>query len=238
MRRRSSGSAFAIIAGSVLLLAGGIVMRWRAAGEPAPRPRAVPPAGPSAVSAVSKESAPDGTPAADRPAGAPTGQEGAVGQEDPLADDPVSHGTWEALDLNAVRAAMPNNIYWAMAAPTKDPDLLKWREDERDRWNVEYGKVLSNTATAEEIDAYFAERKRLSDDYLEFVVHVLTNYSGAIPREGVSMLKLAGELHAARLEEMPRQQAEAHARREAHEAARRAWLEEQKAFQDDPSEQP
>jgi len=81
-------------------------------------------------------------------------------------------------------------------------------------------------------------RKRLSDDYLEFVVHVLANYSGAIPREGVSMLKLAGELHAARLEEMPRQLAEAHARREAHEAARRAWLEDQKAFQDPPSETP
>jgi hypothetical protein len=37
---------------------------------------------------------------------------------------------------------------------------------------------------------------------------------------------------------MPRHQAEAHARREAHEAARRAWLEEQKAFQDAPSETP
>jgi hypothetical protein len=233
MRRGSSGSAFAIIAGSVLLLVGGIVMRWRAADEPAPRPRAVPaaPAG-----AGSEEAAP-----VDAPSGAPAQiarKDRAAEPADPLAEEPVPHGTWDALDMDAVRAAMPNNVYWAMAAPTKDPDLLKWREEERARWNVEYGKVLSNTATAEEIDAYFAERKRLSDDYLEFVVHVLTNYSGAIPREGVSMLKLAGELHAARLEEMPRQQAEAHARREAHEAARRAWLEEQKAFQDGPSETP
>jgi hypothetical protein len=237
MSGRSSGSALAIIAGSVLLLAAGIFMRWRAVDEPVPRPRAVPPtASPSRE--AEDTTIPYGTaddPAARAPSARPEGTGDASGL---LGDDPAPRGTWEALDMEAVRAAMPNNMYWAMGAPTKDPDLLKWREDERARWNVEYGKVLSNTATAEEIDAYFAERKRISDDYLEFVVHVLTNYSGAIPREGVSMLKLAGELHAARLEEMPRQQAEAHSRHEAHEAARRAWLEEQKAFQDGPSETP
>ena len=237
MSARSSGSALAIIAGSVLLLAAGIFMRWRAADEPLSRPRPAPPAGVPGTAAeetTTPEAAPDALAAR-----VPSARREAPGEPgDLLADDPASHGTWEALDMAAIRAAMPNNVYWAMAAPTKDPDLLRWREEQRERWNVEYGKVLSNTATAEEVDAYFAERKRLSDDYLEFVVHVLANYSGAIPREGVAMLKLAGELHAARLEEMPRQLAEAHARREAHEAARRAWLEEQKAFQDAPSETP
>jgi hypothetical protein len=236
MSGRSSGSALAIIAGSVLLLAAGIFMRWRGAEEPVTRQRAVPPT--ASPSRQAEDTTIPYGPADDQAASAPAGRQAGSGEPGDLADDPAPHGTWEALDMDAIRAAMPNNIYWAMAAPTKDPDLLKWREDERDRWNVEYGKVLSNTATAEEIDAYFAERKRLSDDYLEFVVHVLANYSGAIPREGVSMLKLAGELHAARLEEMPRQLAEAHARREAHEAARRAWLEDQKAFQDPPSETP
>jgi len=238
MSRRSSGSAFAIIAGSVLLLAVGMFMRWRAADEPARPPRetstAASPSGGREQAASPNDASPTGRTARDPSAG----QEGRGEPGDLLADDPASHGTWEALDLDAVRAAMPNNLYWAMAAPTKDPDLIRWREEERARLNVEYGKVLSNTATSEEIDRYFAERKRLSDDYLEFVVHVLSNYSGAIPREGVAMLKLAGELHAARLEEMPRQMAEAHARREAHEAARRAWLEDQKAFQDGPSETP
>jgi hypothetical protein len=235
--RGRSGSALAIIAGSILLLAAGIFMRWRGSDAPVPRPRPVPSA--DAPSSGAKESATAEVPPGDRAARGPSApQVGAGEPDDLLADDPASHGTWEALDLDAVRAAMPNNVYWAMAAPTKDPDLLQWREEQRKRWNVEYGKVLSNTATAEEVDAYFAERKRLSDDYLEFVVHVLANYSGAIPREGVAMLKLAGELHAARLEEMPRHLAEAHARREAHEAARRAWLEEQESFQDAPSETP
>ena len=225
MRRGSSGSGIAIIAGSVLLLLIGLVVRWRSPDAPAARPR------PAAVHA-----APETGDQASAPQKAP--RPWAEPDADPFADGQASHGTWEALDLNAVRAALPDNLYWKMAAPTKDPELLRWREEERERWNVEYGKVLSNTATSDEIDAYFAGRKRLSDDYLEFVVHVLTNYGGAIPREGVALLKLAGEMHAARLEEMPRQIAEAHARHEAHDAARRAWLEDQKTFQDQPSGTP
>ncbi len=38
----------------------------------------------------------------------------------------------------------------------KTPKSSAQREEERARWNVEYGKVLSNTATDEEIDAYYA----------------------------------------------------------------------------------
>jgi len=49
----------------------------------------------------------------------------------------------------------------------------------------------------------------------------------------VAALKLAAEMHNARLEEIPRQLAEAHERREAHEAARRQWQEQQQAFNAD-----
>jgi hypothetical protein len=230
----SSRTGIAIIAASALLLLIGLVGRWRSGDAP-----------PSHPAPAAAPAAPQPAPAGVRPDRGSSGENATAPQArrgepdaDPFADDQASHGTWEALDLDAVRAALPNNLYWKMAAPTKDPELLRWREEERARWNVEYGKVLSNTATDEEIDAYFAGRKRLSDDYLEFVVHVLTNYGGAIPREGVALLKLAGEMHAARLEELPRQIAEAHARREAHEAARRAWLEEQKAFEDAPAATP
>ena len=230
--RSPSGSGIAIITASVLLLLIGLVTRWRSAD--APSSPATPAAVPTAPRPAPAEPDPGIQASAQRSAPGSRMERGAP-DADPFADDQASHGTWEALDLDAVRAALPNNLYWKMAAPTKDPELLRWRDEERARWNVEYGKVLSNTATAEEIDAYFAERKRLSDDYLEFVVHVLTNYSGAIPREGVALLKLAGEMHAARLAELPRQIAEAHARHEAHDAARRAWLEDKKAFQDAPS---
>ena len=47
----------------------------------------------------------------------------------------------------------------------------------------------------------------------------------------VGLLKVAVELNMARLEEIPRKMAEAQERRVTHDAARRAWLEEQKEFE-------
>jgi hypothetical protein len=63
---------------------------------------------------------------------------------------------WSAVDLDAVRDAMPGNLYWRMSAPTSDEELICWREEERARWNQEYGKVLSGNATEEEIEGYYA----------------------------------------------------------------------------------
>jgi hypothetical protein len=60
------------------------------------------------------------------------------------------------------------------------------------------------------------------------------HYGDKLPKRDVGLLKLAIDMHMARLEEIPRQLAEAHQRREAHDAARRAWLEEQKAFDPAP----
>lgn len=187
------------------------------AGEPA---RAVAPAAPLTQP-------PDRPPSADTAAPGPAAA-------DPLGVADADTGSWEYVDLDEVRAALPDSLYWKMAAPTTDPEVLRAREEQRARWNVEYGKVLSNTATAEEIDAYYAEQQRLSEDYLAFLVYLRDHYASVIPRKDVGLLKLAGEMHLARLEEIPRKIAEAHERREAHEAARRAWLEDQKVFGDDP----
>jgi len=160
----------------------------------------------------------------------------------PHDDDPADFDNppeaWATVDLDAIRAALPDNLYWKMAVPTKDPEVLRQREEERARWNVEYGKVLSNTATDEEIDAYYAGRQRLSEDYLQFIVYLMTNYGYQIPRRDVAAMKLAAEMHHERLEEIPRKIAEAHERHKAHDAARRAWLEEQRAFGVDTPQQP
>ena len=172
-----------------------------------------------------------------RPTAPPAGEEnpGGTTGEDPFDARATA---WAAVDLAAVRKAMPDNIYWTMSAPTTDPEVLRAREEERARWNVEYGKILSNTATPEEIDAYYAQRQRLSHDYIEFATHLMVNYGKQLPRQDMGLLKLAIEMHMARLEEIPRQIAEAHARCAAHDAARRAWLEEQKAFEDAPPDPP
>ena len=158
-------------------------------------------------------------------------------EDDPLTGIPDREANWGSVDLEKIRAALPDNLYWKMASPTKDPAVQQARAEERDRWNTEYGKVLSNTATDQEIDAYYAQRQRLSEDYLAFIVYLGENYGYQIPRRDVALLKLAGEMHHERLEELPRQLAEAHERHAAHEAARQAWLEQQKQFQGEPDAQ-
>jgi hypothetical protein len=149
---------------------------------------------------------------------------------DPLGDADAAARAWAAVDLDAVRETMPENLYWRMGAPTQDPKVLREREEERARWNAEYGKVLSNTAAAAEIDAFYAHQQLLSTDYIEFITYVLTHYGDQIPKRDAGLLKLAGEMHLAKLEEIPRKIAEAHERHTQHEAARRAWRAEQEAF--------
>jgi len=137
---------------------------------------------------------------------------------------------WSVVDLKALQKELPDNLYWKMASPTSDPAVIEERDAERARWNVEYGKVLSNTATADEVDTYYAYRYRLSSDYVQFATYLLADYGDDLAPRDVGLLKVAIELHLARLEEIPRQIAEAHERREAHDAARRAWLESEAAF--------
>lgn len=200
---------------------------WLRRGDDRASPTAArPPAPPATTPADVPEPEPDA--AAGGAAKAPT----ASTDPDPLEQLDESAAAWSTVDMAALREALPDNLYWTMSAPTTDPEVLRRRAEERARWNVEYGKVLSNTATAEEVDAYYAHRRRLSEDYVQFASHVLLRHGGSLPPRDVALLKLAVEMHVARLEELPRQLADAHARRDAHDATRRAWLEQQRAFEE------
>jgi hypothetical protein len=143
---------------------------------------------------------------------------------------------WGVVDLDAARDAMPDNLYWQMAAPTDDLRVQQERDEERDRWNVEYGKVLSGTGTEEEIQAYFAHRQRLSADYVQFVSYVLDHYAENLPEQDVGLLELARKLHLARLEEIPRKTQEAIDRKHQQDAAREAWQREEADFQSGDAE--
>jgi len=216
--------ALVVLGGLVRLGAG-----WLAAGRPAaPAPAAAPAAGPTATSAPSPPAAAADAPPRGAPPDAP---DAPSASDEAFAALAAGQGSWAAVDLDALRAKLPNNLYWSMAAPTTDPDEIQRRREERTRWNVEYGKVLSNTGTAAEVDAYYEHRRRLSVDYVEFMTELLTDYGEKLPERDIQLLKLAIRLHLARLEEIPRQIAEAHQRREAHEKTRRAWLEQQRAFE-------
>jgi len=139
-------------------------------------------------------------------------------------------GPWASVDLEQVRRAMPDNTYWRLGVPTRDPRVLEAREQERAHWNVEYGKVLSGTATEQEIQTYFDYRHRLSADYVEFAEYLLDHYGDQLPERDTRLLELATRLHLARLEEIPRKTEEALERKRKQDAARAAWLADQAAF--------
>jgi hypothetical protein len=139
---------------------------------------------------------------------------------------------WSAVDLGAVRDALPDNLYWQMSAPSDDEDLLQWREEERASWNREYGKVLSGNATEEEIDDYYAHRERVSLDAIEFASYLLDHYRDTLPERDVGLLELAVKLHHARLQELPRRQAEALERKQRQDILRELWRADEKAFEE------
>lgn len=166
-----------------------------------------------------------------RPPAPPLEDLGAAGAAAEL-DGQEEFGSWEEVDLEVVRAAMPDNLYWKLSSPTQDAKIAAERAAQRVQWNVEYGKVLSGTATEEEIRAYYDHRARLSGDYIEFATYVLDHYQETLPERDVGLLMLARRLHQARLEEIPRRIEEAFQRKREQDAAREAWRKDQEKFGD------
>ncbi len=160
--------------------------------------------------------------------------EGGNGQEDTSGIDEDMHDAsaeaWAAVDLDEVRRAMPDNVYFKLSAPTKDEEILAQRDAERSRWNTEYGKILSGTATDEEIRAYYDQRARLASDYMEFTTYLLDHYRDTLPERDVGLLELARRLNAARLQEISRQVEESFERKRQQDEARAAWLADEAEF--------
>ncbi|MBI4517007.1 MAG: hypothetical protein HY699_14455 [Deltaproteobacteria bacterium] len=181
------------------------------------RPGVIPKGRNPAVMATPNSAHPDPAPpeAGSKPAAEENASESA---EDEIAM------AWAAVDMAEVRRAMPENLYWKLSLPTKDPKVQEERAAERDRWNVEYGKILSGTGSEEEIRSFYDHRARLSGDYIEFATYLLDHYREQLPERDVSMLELARRMHNARLEEIPRKYEEALERKRQQDAAREAWL--------------
>ncbi|MCU0668327.1 MAG: hypothetical protein MUF70_03110 [Myxococcota bacterium] len=135
------------------------------------------------------------------------------------------------IDLEAVRAAMPDNLYWEFAAPTQDQRLLAERDRERARWNETFGRVQAGDASKEEIEAYFDHRQRLSSDYVRVIDHMLQHYQATLSEDHQALLHTARRLHLARLQEIPRRLQEAYDRGKTQEEARAAWQAQQQDFE-------
>ncbi len=128
-----------------------------------------------------------------------------------------------AIDLDGLRAEMPDNLYWKMLAPTTDPALTSFREREKKKWNDEYGKVLSNTATVNEIQAYYAYRKKLSEDYILFAQRLLDRYGDQLSEREEGLIKLGLELHVERIKQTPADLRRALEHKAAYETKKRDW---------------
>jgi hypothetical protein len=116
------------------------------------------------------------------------------------------------VDLDQLRRRLPDNLYWTLGAPTQDEAVLSKRREHDRQSNELYGKVLSTTATEEEIRRYYEDRRRVSEDYMEFAARVLADYGSQLPEEQRGMYELSIELHRARLAQIPRDRDDALAR--------------------------
>lgn len=127
------------------------------------------------------------------------------------------------VDLEVLRELLPDNLYWEMSAPTKEPEVLRKREEEARRWNALFGKVQSNTASEEEIHQYYEHRRRVSEDAIAFASTVLERYGAQLPEQEQGLYALSIRMHRTRLEELPRQQEEALARKRLQDQRREEW---------------
>lgn len=135
------------------------------------------------------------------------------------SDTPASY----PIDLEVLRARIPDNLYWKLGAPTKDEQVLRERAREEARWNEQYGKVLSGEATEAEIEQYYAHRRQVSEDYVAFASLVLEQHGARLPEQDKGLYELSIRMHRTRLAEYPRQQEEALARKQAQDTRRREW---------------
>lgn len=126
--------------------------------------------------------------------------------------DPIGSGQAYPVKLDALRAQIPNNRYWAMGAPTSDPAVAKARAARAEQDNRELGRIMANEASPEEIRAYYTERQAISRDYLELSELVLKQMGDSLPERDIGMFQLSANLHRARLQQIERDQSDALAR--------------------------
>ncbi len=178
------------------------------------------PAPASPVAAAPSAPAPGEAPRPPDAGGPPGGASDAAGEGDP--GDPGDPGL-HPVDLEKLRAKLPDNRYWREGVPTKDPAVLRARVDEERRLNDLYGKVLSNTASEEEIRNYYGERRKISEDTIEFAATVLADYGDRLPEQERGLYELSIRMNKMRLRELPKQIDDAFARKKIQDRRREEW---------------
>lgn len=189
------------------------------------------------IAVVRTSRSPDEPPRAGAPAAEPAAAPGAPrapafspappGEADPVFVPGVDSRT-HPVDLERLRAEIPSNLYWTTKSPTEDPDVLAERAEEKRRWNELYGKVLSSTATEDEIHRYYDHRRQVSEDAIQFATQVLQRYGAQLSEEERGLYGLSIRMHRTRLDEIPREISDALARKAAQDLRREEWLRTKK----------
>lgn len=87
----------------------------------------------------------------------------------------------------------------------EEPRMQHWREEEERHGEGLNGKVLSNTATEEEIREYYAHRRKVSEELLTFTRRMLEEYGAELPEAERGLYERSLHLHHTRLEELSHQ---------------------------------
>lgn len=123
------------------------------------------------------------------------------------------------VDLARLQRLLPDNSFWSFGDPRTKGLAAEARVDEEHRWNTMLGKVLSNTATEEEILSYYDHRRRVSEDYVAFSKAILAEYGAELPERDKALYELGISMHRTRIAETGR---------EIDEALSRKVLQDQK----------
>jgi hypothetical protein len=117
------------------------------------------------------------------------------------------------VNLDELRARLPDNRYWELGVPTSDPAVARARAERAKRDNELFGRTQTGEATEPEIRAYYAERRRISEDYVELAQLVLAEKADQLSERDVTLFGLSAKLHRERLTQIERDLADALARR-------------------------
>jgi hypothetical protein len=178
---------------ALIALVAGVALLWHAVGDSTPPTTA-------------RKPAPAG--ASEQP---PSGRANTPDPALPQIPDQAANSAYP-VDLDRLRERLPDNLYWQLGAPTDDKNVLARRAEQARQSNELFGKVQSTTASEEEILRYYADRRRMSEDYIQFAQTVLAEYRSQLPEKDIGLYELSINLHRARLAEIPRNQSDALAR--------------------------
>ena len=134
------------------------------------------------------------------------------------------------VNLSALQADMPDNLYWEMGAPTQDESVKEIRKEKREYWRQQANKIHANLAEEQEIRDYYSYQNALSEDYVTLTSELIKRNGQDLPDQDYQMLILAAKLHLGRLQEIPAQLARAIEQREKHLSRTAEWLANKEAY--------